>query len=131
MRALDIARTGADRDAVTAALRAVYLPWLNAGAVGVAEARRGRQGAVCRASQTAGAAQARGLALRRRPSPGSGATTWSAAPGEGRHGHVGCTWSGFPTIKATCKGLASPAASLLAAASADGLVACLEGKPAQ
>jgi len=44
---------------------------------------------------------------------------------------VGCTWSGFPTIKATCKGLASPAASLLAAASADGLVACLEGKPAQ
>jgi len=30
MRALDIARTGADRDGVTAALRAVYLPWVQA-----------------------------------------------------------------------------------------------------
>ena len=33
MRALDLARTGEDRQAVTAALRAVYLPWLDAGAV--------------------------------------------------------------------------------------------------
>lgn len=32
LRALDIARTGEDRDAVVAALRAVYLPWLDAGA---------------------------------------------------------------------------------------------------
>src|SRR5207247_3299957 len=32
IRALDIARSGADREAVSAALRAVYLPWVDAGA---------------------------------------------------------------------------------------------------
>jgi hypothetical protein len=32
---------------------------------------------------------------------------------------------------ATCKGLASPAVGLLAAASADGLIPSFEGKPAQ
>jgi hypothetical protein len=32
MRALDIARIGEDREAIAAALRAVYLPWLEAGA---------------------------------------------------------------------------------------------------
>ena len=39
-------------------------------------------------------------------------------------------WSGFPTITATCKQLASPAAGLLAE-SADCLVPCFEGKLAQ
>ena len=44
---------------------------------------------------------------------------------------VGCQWSGFPTITATCKALASPAADLLAASSSDGLIPSYEGKPAQ
>src|SRR5205085_2087056 len=32
MRALDIARTGPNREAISAALLAIYLPWLEAGA---------------------------------------------------------------------------------------------------
>ena len=47
---------------------------------------------------------------------------------EGATATVGCAWSGFPTMTATCKALASPAAGLLASASAAGLIPLLRGK---
>ena len=130
MRALDIARTGEDREAVTAALRAVYLPWLDAGATTlqalaadgkVPFAQPGKPpappvGAVMLfvdglrmdlAQQLGGLLRARGAAV-----------------------DIRFTWSGFPTATATCKALASPAAGLLTA-SAEDLIPCYQGKPVQ
>jgi hypothetical protein len=130
MRALDIARIGEDREAIAAALRAVYLPWLEAGAARLqalaADDEVPFAGPVKHpappkraallfvdglrmdlAQQLAGLLRARGAAIT-----------------------VSCAWSGFPTVTATCKALASPAAGLLAA-SAEGLIPCYQGQPAQ
>jgi len=110
MRALDIARTGEDREAVTAAVRAVYLPWVDAGAArlqalaaegGVAFAQPTKPSAASSrsallfvdglrmdlAQQLAALLHARGAAVK-----------------------ISWTWSGFPTVTATCKALVSPAA---------------------
>jgi hypothetical protein len=131
MRALDIARTGADRDAVTAALRAVYLPWLDAGAVALQ--KLAEDGKVAFAAPVKPHKPPKRAALlfvdglRMDLAQQLGALLRA----KGATATVGCTWSGFPTITATCKGLASPAASLLAAASAEDLGPCFEGKPAQ
>jgi hypothetical protein len=131
MRALDIARTGADREAVTAALRAVYLPWLDAGAVALQKlATDGKVPFSEPMKPPAPPARAAllfvdGLRMDLAQQLGALLRVKGAAV------TVSCTWSGFPTVTATCKGLASPAAGLLAAVSADGLVPCYEGKPAQ
>jgi hypothetical protein len=131
MRALDIARTGADRDAVTAALRAVYLPWLDAGATAL--------------QQLASDGKAPFAAPVKPPAPPNRAALLfvdglrmdlaqqlaALLLAKGADATVGFTWSGFPTVTATCKGLASPAAGLLAATPAEGLLPCFEGKPAQ
>jgi hypothetical protein len=131
LRALDIARSGEDREAVTAALRAVYLPWLDAGAMALQTLAS--DGEVCFALPSKpptppvraallfvdglrmDLAQQLGALLRVR-----GATV-----------QVSCAWSGFPTVTATCKGLASPAGDVLAAASAAELIPFYQGKPAQ
>lgn len=131
IRALDIARSGADREAVSAALRAVYLPWLDAGATAL--------------QQLAADGKARFADPAKPPSPRKRAAMLfvdglrmdlaqqlgALLRAKGATAKLGYVWSGFPTITATCKPLASPAAGLLAAASADGLVPCFEGKPAQ
>ncbi|MBV9860251.1 MAG: BREX-1 system phosphatase PglZ type B [Alphaproteobacteria bacterium] len=131
MRVLDIARTGADRDAVTAALRAIYLPWAEAGAVALQELAQNGKVAFAKpiappappnraallfadglrldlAQQLAALLRARGAAVELR---------WA--------------WSGFPTVTATCKPLASPAAGLLSATAGEGLIPQFEGKPVQ
>jgi len=131
MRALDIARTGADREAVTAALRAVYLPWLDAGATAL--------------QVLAADGKAQFATPLKPPAPPKGAALLfvdglrmdlaqqlgARLRAKGAAATVGWTWSGFPTITATCKALASPAAGLLAVASPEGLLPCFDGKPAQ
>jgi hypothetical protein len=131
MRALDIARTGADRDAVTAALRAVYLPWLDAGSVALQKLAADGKAPFAEPFKPPAPPRRAALlfvdGLRMDLAQQLGAMLRA----KGAAATMGCTWSGFPTVTATCKALASPAAGLLAAASADGLVPCFEGKPAQ
>jgi hypothetical protein len=131
MRALDIARTGEDREAVTAALRAVYLPWLDAGAAAL--------------QKLAGDGEVRFALPSKPPAPPARSALLfvdglrmdlaqqlaALLSARGAAVQVGCVWSGFPTVTATCKGLASPAAGILAAASAADLIPFYQGKPAQ
>src|SRR6516162_5646369 len=130
MRALDIARIGEDREAVVAALRAVYLPWLEAGAA--------RLQALVAEGAVPFAAPAK------HPTPPKRAALLfvdglrmdlaqqlaGLLRARGADVTVSFAWSGFPTVTATCKALASPAAGLLAA-SGEGLIPCYQGQPAQ
>jgi hypothetical protein len=131
LRALDIARTGEDREAVTAALRAVYLPWLDAGAVALQ--KLASDGEVRFALPSTPPAPPARMALlfvdglRMDLAQQLGALLWA----RGATVQVNCAWSGFPTVTATCKGLASPAAGVLAAASTADLIPFYQGKPAQ
>jgi hypothetical protein len=132
LRALDIARTGEDREAVTAALRAVYLPWLDAGAMAL--------------QKLASDGEVRFAVPSKPPTPPARAALLfvdglrmdlaqqlgALLRAQGATVQVSCAWSGFPTVTATCKGLASPAAGVLAAASSgDHLIPFYQGKPAQ
>jgi hypothetical protein len=131
MRALDIARIGADRDAVTAALHAVYLPWLDAGAVALQNLAAAGKAPFAQPGKPPAPPKRAALlfvdGLRMDLAQQLGARLRA----KGAAATMGWTWSGFPTITATCKALASPAAGLLAAVSADGLLPCFDGKPAQ
>jgi hypothetical protein len=127
--ALDIARTGENRDAVTSALRAVYLPWLDAGAQ--ASQALAAQGKLPFAKPAAS------------PKPPSGAVLIfvdglrmdvarrlsSALSQAGAKVELRWRWSGFPTVTSTCKPLVSPVAAALEAGPADGLTPCFAGKP--
>src|ERR1700730_18339870 len=131
LRALDIARTGEDREAVTAALRAVYLPWLDAGAKALQKlASEGEVRFALPSKPPAPPARAALLfvdGLRMDLAQQLGALLRA----RGATVQVSCTWSGFPTVTATCKGLASPAAGVLAAAFSTDLIPFYQGKPAQ
>lgn len=128
LMALDIARTGENRDAVTVALRAVYLPWLDGGA----------------AALQALAAQskipfARPIAP---PKPPENATLIfvdglrvdvaqrlsGVLHAHGAKVTFSWRWSGFPTVTATCKPLASPAAGAFVAGAVEALAPTSEGK---
>jgi hypothetical protein len=128
--ALDLARNGEDRAAVVTALRTIYLPWLDAGASAlqalVAVGKVTFAHPTKAASPPAGAVLLfvdglrmdlahRLLIMLRR----SGASV-----------SVDYRWSGFPTVTATCKALASPAAGLLNAGSADTMYPTYEGREA-
>ena len=129
MRALDIARTGEDREAVTAALRAVYLPWLDAGAAALqklAATARCRS----RSPQAAGTADSEPLCCL---SMGcawiwrSGSRRCSRA--RARRSSVGCAlvWLSDRDRDLQSRWRARRRA-LLAAASADGLIPCYRGQ---
>lgn len=119
-----------DREALTDALRAVYLPWLDEGAAGLQElVRSGRvklaEPGEMNASATTvlfvdGLRMDLALELRRVLST------------EGVEAELGWQWSGFPTVTATCKALVSPVAVLLNGPSttSDALPVTSEGKPA-
>ncbi len=130
MQALDIARTGADRAAVTAALRAVYLPWLDAGAVALQElAADGKVPFAEPKKPPAPPARAvllfvDGLRMDLAQQLAALLRTKSVAV------EASFVWSGFPTVTATCKPLVSPACGLLTAGR-EGLVPCFDGKPVQ
>jgi hypothetical protein len=129
LAALDIARTGENRDAVITALRTVYLPWLDAGAA---------------ALQTLGMQGKLPLALPKAPpkAPDNAALVFvdglrmdvakrldTALEAQGAKVVFGWRWSGFPTVTATCKPLASPAAGLFAGGVVEALTPVAEGKP--
>lgn len=130
MRALAAASRDVDRNAVSVALRAVYLPWLEEGANALQELIR-----------------TGGVKLAEPRAPGAGSTTILFVDGlrmdlaqelarllgtEGLNVDLSWTWSGFPTVTATCKALVSPVASLLDGPSttSDALPVNSEGKPA-
>ena len=131
MRALDIARTGENREAVTAALRAVYLPWLDAGSMALQ--KLASDGAVRFAQPNKPPVPPTRLALLFVDGLRMDLAQQLAAllRARGATVEVNCAWSGFPTVTATCKGLASPAAGVIAAASATDLIPFYQGKPAQ
>jgi hypothetical protein len=130
LAALDLARGGDDRAAAVAALRAVYLPWLDAGA------------SALQALVVAGKAK---LAQPvKAPAPPSGAVLlfvdglrmdlaqrlMGLLQARGASAKLAHRWSGFPTVTATCKPLTSPAAPLLAAGPPDAMLPMYEGKAA-
>ncbi len=130
MRALAVAPRELDREAVAAALRAVYLPWMDYGALALQELIRVGK-----------------VKLVAPPKAGHDATTILFVDGlrmdlarelvrrledEGVKVSLGWMWSGFPTVTATCKPMVSPVASLLSGppTTADVLPLSPEGKPA-
>ena len=130
LAALGCIHNGEDREAVVAALRAIYLPLLDSGAAALQALAA--SGKVPFASPAAP------------PSPSSD-TALVFVDGlrmdlahrlsellrqSGAHVDVAWRWSGFPTVTATCKPLASPAAGLLAAGTAQDLLPTYQGKPA-
>jgi hypothetical protein len=131
LTALELTRNGSDRGAVDAALRAIYLPWLNAGAT---------------ALQALLAAGKLSLARPTSNCLPSGRTVVLFVDGlrmdvahrlaallRQRSATVTLTscWSGFPTVTATCKPLVSPAAGLLKTGQPESLYPRYEGKQAE
>lgn len=126
--ALDLVRTGADREAVVAALRAIYLPWLDTGAS---------------ALQTLVADRKLKFAIPSNPgTPPSGAVLLfvdglrmdlahelsALLDKRGASVSLRREWSGFPTVTATCKPLVSPAAHLLGPGAGEDMLPTYEGK---
>ena len=116
IRALDIARTGPNREAVSAALRAVYLPWLDAGATALQQLAA--DGKVRFAEPVKPPVPPKRVAMLFVDGLRLDLAQQLAAllRAKGATATVGYAWSGFPTITATCKPLVSPAAGLLARA---------------
>jgi hypothetical protein len=131
LRAFDIARTGEDRAAIAAALRAVYLPWLEDGAN--AMQKLALDGKLPFAQPTKTPSTPAGAVLLfvdgLRMDLGHGLSDLLRA--RGATVNASYQWSGFPTMTATCKPLVSPAAGLLTADPAAELIPAFEGKPAQ
>ncbi len=111
MCALAAAPRGLDREAITAALRAVYLPWMEAGAASLQELIRLDK-----------------VKLATPPDPDPETTSILFVDGlrmdlarelvrsleaEGMTVTLRWVWSGFPTVTGTCKPLVSPVASML------------------
>ena len=118
-----------DREAVTAALRAVYLPWLEEGGMSLQELIRVGK-----------------VKLATPPDAGQEATTILFVDGlrmdiarelvrcleaESAKVSLGWVWSGFPTVTATCKPLVSPVAPLLEGppSTSDAVPLSPDGKP--
>ena len=125
----DIARTGVNHDAVAAALGAVYLPWLDSGAAALQGLAA--QGKVPFAQPA------------KPPKPPANSVLIfvdglrmdlahrlsGVLQANGAKTVLNWRWSGFPTVTATCKPLASPAAGAFAACAVEALAPELDGKP--
>lgn len=111
MQALAAAPRQIDREAVTSAIRAIYLPWLEEGAVALQELLKTGK-----------------LKLALPPSSPPNATTILFVDGfrmdlarelerrligQGLNVALSWSWSGFPTVTATCKPMVTPVAHLL------------------
>ena len=131
LRALDLVRTGADRQAVVTGLRAVYLPWLDANAEALqalAEAERvpfARPQSGVKPEARSALLFVDGLRFD------VGQRVAEALRARGAKVDLTWGWSGFPTITSTCKALASPAADRLEAGNVDELIAAYGGKDAR
>ena len=119
-----------DRIAVTTALRAVYLPWVEDGANALQElVRTGKVRFSAAASLQPTASTilfVDGLRMD------LARELVGLLMAEGLTVKLGWAWSGFPTVTATCKPMVSPVASLLTgpASTTDVLPVSQEGKPA-
>lgn len=130
MRALAAASRDVDRNAVSVALRAIYLPWLEEGANALQELIRTGNVKLAKPEEA------------KAPNPTilfvdglrmDLAQELARLLGtEGLNADLSWQWSGFPTVTATCKALVSPVSSLLEGPSytSDVLPVNAEGKPA-
>lgn len=130
LHALDLAREGEDRDAVVAALRAVYLPWLEAGATALQALAVGGKVPFARPAKLKSPPKNAVLLFVDGLRMDLAQLLSEVLRQRGAKVSADRRWSGFPTVTATCKALASPALALLKAGPADGLLPTYEGKPA-
>jgi hypothetical protein len=130
VEALAAAPRALDREAVTAALRKVYLPWVEAGAVALQELARAGKVAF---SVPGAAPEADTLLFVDGLRMDLAHRLMDLIEAEGAHAKLGWCWSGFPTVTATCKPLASPVAARLKGASAgsDLYPITKDGRPAR
>jgi len=129
--ALDIARHAEEREPVTAALTALYKPWLEAGALALqALAADGQVTLACPeppATPHAGTAILFVDALRMDVAHRLAAVLSARGASVG----LGWRWSGFPTLTATCKALVSPVSGSMSAGPSDEMLPSFGGKQAK
>ena len=118
-----------DREAITAALRAVYLPWVEAGAVSLQELIR--IGKVTLAAPPDAEPEATTLLFVDGLRMDLARELVRRLEAEGLKVSLDWMWSGFPTVTATCKPLVSPVASILGGppTTSDVLPLSPDGKP--
>ncbi len=129
MMALAAAPAEADRSAVTMALRAIYLPWIEDGALALQGlVKSGAVSFAARATPTSADAVVFVDGLRM----DLGIALTEVLEKAGASATLDWRWTGFPTSTATCKPLASPVAGLLrgGAELADLTPVTLEGRTA-
>ncbi|MER9746157.1 BREX-1 system phosphatase PglZ type B [Mesorhizobium sp. M0140] len=130
MRALAAAPRDVDRNAVSIALRAIYLPWLEEGANALQELIR--VGGVKLAKPEAANKEATTILFVDGLRMDLARDLRGLLAAEGLNVDLSWQWSGFPTVTATCKALVSPVASLLTGppTTSDVLPWTGDGKPA-
>ncbi len=130
LAALDLVRTGDDRNAIIEAIRAVYLPWLDENARVLQDLAVA--GKLPFASPEPATPPGSDVALLFVDGLRMDVAHRLTAVLRAKGAQVEATWrwSGFPTITATCKALASPAAGSLRAGPVDDLLPSFDGKAA-
>lgn len=130
MRALDLARTGSDRDAAIVAIRSVYLPWLEQAATGLQALAYSGSVPFARPVPQIAPRPEDALLFVDGLRMDLAQTLVSLLRAKGVDAKLKWQWSGFPTVTATCKPLTSPAAILLTGGEPIGLYPDYQGKPA-
>ena len=129
MCALAAAPRELDREATTAALRAVYLPWVEAGALSLQELIR--IGKVKLAAPPDAEPEATTILFVDGLRMDIARELVRRLEAEGVKVSLDWMWSGFPTVTATCKPMVSPVASMLGGppTTSDVLPLSPDGKP--
>jgi hypothetical protein len=128
LRALDIARTGENRDAVTATLRAVYLPWLDAGAAALQSLAEQNKIPFAQPATPSAPPESAVLIFVDGMRMDIAHRLADVLRAEGAQAKLHWRWSGFPTVTATCKPLVSPAVGAFGAGAVENLAPAFEGK---
>jgi hypothetical protein len=131
MSALAAAPREVDREAVTAALRALYLPWVEQNAVALQELVRAGKVRLP-GTDTDKKLEANTILFVDGLRMDLAAALVKVLAAEGVTAKLNWCWSGFPTVTATCKPMVSPVAGKLSgpATTADVLPVAPDGKPA-
>lgn len=129
MRALAVAPREIDRNAVSAALRALYLPWLDDNATALQDLLR--EGKLRLAQPSPPDENSNSIVFIDALRMDLAKELVRQLTAEGITAKLTWCWSGFPTVTATCKPLVSPVGALLAGESAtDMLPLTPDGKAA-
>jgi hypothetical protein len=133
VEALAAAPRAVDREAVVAALRKVYLPWVEGGAVALQELARVGKVPFSVPGKAPEAPEGDTLLFVDGLRMDLAHRLVELVEAEGVHAKLQWCWSGFPTVTATCKPLASPVAARLkgAPASSDLYPVTKDGRPAR